>query len=27
LFHYSGNFAYVDGRKGWLNKTSQSEVD
>ena len=27
FIHYSGNFAYVDGRKGWHNKTSQSEVD
>ena len=24
---YSGNFACVDGRKGWHNKTSQREVD
>src|SRR3954451_3475743 len=24
---YSGNFAHVDGRKGWHNKMSQPEVD
>jgi len=25
FYRYSGNFAFVDGRKGWHNKTSQSK--